>query len=142
MPFIVENKELSVIKFTVTGSLTLDELKKILGILTRVLGTKKPFAFYVDCNFTESPREIIELTKYLITWMKESHQDIINYLQCSSLIIKSNIVAGIFNTVFKMRGPVKPNYITTNYKLGEDFVLDKMRIYFKENPPARPGGSF
>lgn len=124
---LIENKECSVIKITVAGTLTLDELKKILGVLTRVLHTKKHFAFYVHCNFSEIPSEITQLTKYLICWMKENHNDLMNYLEGSSLIIKSESVAAVLNGVFKIQPTVKPNYITTNYKLGEDFVFDAMK---------------
>jgi hypothetical protein len=71
MPFSIENKEYSVIKISVVGTLTLEELKKILGVLTRVFHAKKNFAFYVHCNFSETPTEITQMTKYLINWMKE-----------------------------------------------------------------------
>jgi len=127
MPFLIENKEFSVIKITVIKSLTLDELKKILGVLTRVFQAKKNFAFYVHCNFSEIPSEITHLTKYLINWMKENNQNITNYLQASSLIIKSDIIATVINGIFKIQPTIKPNYITTNYKLGEEFIFDIMK---------------
>jgi hypothetical protein len=132
MPFSIENKEYSVIKISVVGTLTLEELKKILGVLTRVFHAKKNFAFYVHCNFSETPTEITQMTKYLINWMKESHDDLVNYLQGSSLIVKSDIIAAIFNGIFKMQPTVKPNYITTNYKLGEEFVFDTMKTFLKK----------
>ena len=132
MPFSIENKEFSVIKITVVGTITLDELKKILGVLTRVFQTKKHFAFYVHCNFTEVPSDITQLTKYLISWMKESHHDLINYLQASSLIVKSDVIATVINGVFKLQPTVKPNYITTNYKLGEQFVFEIMKKFSKK----------
>jgi len=130
--FTIENKEHSVIKITVVGTLSLDELKKILGVLTRVFHTKKHFAFYVHCNFTEVPLEIAQLTKYLIHWMKESHNDLLSYLEGSSLIIKSDAIAAVLNGIFKIQPTVKPNYITTNYKLGEEFVFDIMKNYLKK----------
>jgi len=126
MAFTIENKEHSVVKITIVKTITLDELKKILGVLTRIFNTKKYFAFYVHCNFTESPNEIAQMSKYLINWMKESHDDLINYLQASSLIVKSDIISGVLNGIFKIQPTVKPNYITTNYKLGEDFVFEIM----------------
>lgn len=136
--FTIENKEPSVIKITVVGTITLDELKRILGVLTRVFSTKKHFAFYVHCNFTEVPSEITQLTRYLISWMKESNKDLVNYLEGSSLIIKSDAVAAILNGVFKIQPTVKPNYITTNYKLGEEFVFDIMKNYqVKKNIPLK-----
>jgi hypothetical protein len=127
--FTIENKDFSVIKITVIGSLTLDELKKILGVLTKVFQRKKHFAFYVYCNFTEVPSELPQLTRFLISWMKETHNDIINYLECSSLILKSEIVVAAVNAVFKIQTPAKPNYVTTDYKLGEEFVFDKMKKF-------------
>lgn len=134
--FTIENKELSVIKITIVGTLTFDEMKKILGVLSRVFEncskTKKHFAFYVYCNFSEVPSEITHLTKYLINWMKENHENIVNYLECSSLILKSDIVATAVNTVFKIQGPVKPNFVTTDYKLGEEFVFETMKKFSKK----------
>lgn len=132
MPFTIENKEFSVIKITVVGTLTLDELKKILGVLTRVFQTKKHFAFYVYCNFTEVPSELAQLTKYLVSWMKATHDDIVNYLECSSLILKSDLVVAAVNAVFKIQSPAKPNYVTTDYKLGEEFVFDTMKKFLKK----------
>jgi phage gp16-like protein len=129
----IENREHSVIKITIVGTLVLDELKKILGVLSRVFSTKKHFAFFVHCNFTEITSEITHLTRYLITWMKENHENLTNYLEASSLIIKSDAIAALFNGVFKIQGPVKPNYVTTNYKLGEDFVVNIMKKYLKNN---------
>ena len=129
--FTIENKQPSVIKITIVGTLSLDELKKILGVLTRVFKTKKHFAFYVHCNFTEIPSEITQLTKYLISWMKESHNDLINYLEGSSLIIKSDAISTVLNGIFKLQPTVKPNCITTDYKLGEEFVFNLMRTYLK-----------
>ncbi len=133
--FNIENKEYSVIKISITGTITLDELKKILGVLTRVFQTKKNFAFYVHCNFTETPTDLSVLSKYLLNWMKESNEDIKNYLQCSSLIIKSGTLVNVFNGVFKICKPTKPNYITTDYKLGEEFVTQKMKEFLKKSKP-------
>jgi len=127
MPFTIENKKFSVIKITVIDTLNLDELKKILGVLTRVFLAKKYFAFYVDCNLSKIPSEITQMTKYLINWMRESHDNLVNYLQGSSLIVKSEVISGILNGVFKIQPTVKPNCITTNLKLGEDFVFDIMK---------------
>jgi hypothetical protein len=131
--FTIKNIENSVVIITIIDTIILDDLKKILGVLTRVFSTKKPFAFVVNCNVNQVPSEIPALTKYLVNWMKESHQDIIDYLQGSSIIIKSDILATVINGVFKIRGPIKPNYITTNYKLGEIFVVDIMKKYFKDS---------
>jgi hypothetical protein len=130
--FTIENKEFSIIKITVIENLTLGELKKILAVLTRVFQTKKHFAFYVHCNFTEVPSEITQLTKYLISWMKATHDDIINYLECSSLILKSDLVVAAVNTVFKVRSPAKPNFVTTDYKSGEEFVFNTMKKFLKK----------
>ena len=129
MPFTIENKEESVIKIVINKTITLDELKKILGIFTRVFTTKKYFAFYVDCNFTEVPNDITQQTKYLLTWLNQSKAELTEYLQASCLILKSGIVEAAFSNLFKIYKTVKPNYITTNYKLGEEFVLDIMRNY-------------
>jgi hypothetical protein len=133
--FSIVNKEYSVIKITVVGTLTLDELKKILAVLTRVFNTKKHFAFYVHCNFTEVPLDITHITKYLINWMKESHNNLVNYLEGSSLIIKNEAIAATLNTVFRIQPTVKPNCITTNYKHGEEFVTDLMKKYLKKINP-------
>ncbi len=125
--FTIENKEHSIIKIVIVKTLSLDELKKILGVLTRIFHTKKHFAFYVHCNFNDIPCEITQMTKYLVNWMKDSHDNLINYLQASSLIVNSDIISGVLNGIFKIQPTVKPNYITTNYKLGEEFVYDIMK---------------
>ncbi len=59
--------------------------------------------------------------------MKENHNDIVSYLQGSSLIVKSDVVANTLNGIFKLHPTVKPNCITTNYKLGEEFVFNIMK---------------
>jgi hypothetical protein len=125
--FTIENMEHSIIKITIIETITLDELKKILGVLTRVFNTKKNFAFIVYCNISEVPVDISILTKYLLSWMKETHQDIINYLQGSAIVIKSDLLVAIFNGIFKIQPTVKPNCITTNHKRGEEFITKIMK---------------
>lgn len=117
---------------TIVGTVTMDELKKILGVLTRVFQSKKPFSFIVNCNFSQIPAEAASLTKYLVSWMKDSQEDIINYLQCTSIIIKSEVLSTLINGIFKIHGPIKPNYITTDAKLGERFVVDIMKKFLKK----------
>ncbi len=130
--FTIENKDYSIILITIVNTITIDELQKILGVLTRVFQTKKYFSFIVHCNFNEIPSDMPAITKYLVNWMKANHKDIVDYLQCSSIIIKSDVLATVINGMFKIRGPVKPNYITTDYKLGEKFVVDKMKNFLKK----------
>ncbi len=125
--FIIENKENSVIKITITDTLILDDLKKILGILSRIFKTKRNFAIYIHCDLNEIPLDHLNLIKYLLSWMKENHTNIDNYLHCSSIIIGDEKFYALFNNIFKSRPPIKPNYVTTNYKLGEEFVVDTMK---------------
>ncbi len=131
MPFTIQNKEHSVIKIGVIGTITLEELKKILAVLTRVFESKKPFAFFVHCNFNEVPSESTSIIKYLISWMKESHPHIIAHLQGSSLILKNETIVKVFNGIFKIKAPVKPNLITTDAAKAEQFVMDIMKNYLK-----------
>lgn len=125
--FTITNAENSIIKIDVKESISLDELKTILGVLTKVMEAKKKYAFIVDCNFKMSASEVPSMSRYVLKWMKESHEGITDYLQASSLVIKSDILVGIFKSIFKIRPTVKPNYITTDYQKGLDFITKVMK---------------
>jgi hypothetical protein len=107
MPFTVENKGNSIIKVDVVGTIDINELKKILTLLTKVFETKKPFAFIVNCNFTEVPSELTLVTKTLVSWMISSEQDIKDYLKGSSIVLKSTVLKNVFNGIFKIRKPIQ-----------------------------------
>lgn len=132
--FTVENKEHSIVKF-VMNNLTLEDLKRVLALITSLLETKKPFSFYVHTNFTElpSPSLLASCTNILVKWLKDNEKNIISTLQCSAIIISSSTFVTIFNGIFKIRSPKKPNLITTDLKKAETFVKNIMIDYFKKN---------
>jgi len=131
MPFSLENKPQSIIKFVINDPFNIDDLKKILSIISHVLSTKKPFSFYVDCiNLTSLPSA--EMSKYLILWMRESKEKLLQTLQGSAIIISNQTFANILNGVFKLQPLVKPNLICTDINKGEKFVTDIMTNYFKK----------
>jgi len=135
MPFTVENKEHSVVKFVLTDPLVLDDLKRILGLITNILETKKPFSFYVNCavKIIPTPTQIHAFTTYLIAWMKASEPKIKESLQSSAIIITSSTFSSIFNGIFKIKPTIKPNLITTDLRKAEKFVNEIMIKYFENN---------
>ena len=131
MPFTVENKEYSVIKFTINETVIQDDLTKILGLISRVFETKKPFSFmvHIDIHTNPAPSTVPSMVKYLVNWMKSNHDNIVKHLLSTALIIKSQVMVNIVNGVFKLQPTIKPNLITTDYEKGEKFVMDIMKEF-------------
>jgi hypothetical protein len=135
MPFTVENKEHSIIKFTITETVVQDDLTKILGIISRVFETNKHFAFIVHIDIQKNPAtsEVPSMIKYLVTWMKNNKHNITKTLMCTSLVIKSQVMVNIVNTVFRLQPTIKPNLITTEYEKAEKFVTDIMKEFLSKH---------
>ena len=130
MPFTVENKDFSIIKFILLDPLSKDDLNKVLGLISRVFETKKPFSFYVHCKLKSTPIHVAPMTKALISWLGDNQENIKKYLQSTSIIISSDVYKTLLNGVFSIRPTIKPNLITTDYSRGENFVTDIMKNFF------------
>lgn len=129
MPFTIENKEFRVIKINFVDPLLFEDFQKLLELITRIFKKKQPFAFYVHCNFKSnvSPIQSAQVTKYLLDWLRSSESDIINYLQGTAVIFKSESVSDLLKGVFALKAPKKPMLITTEYDKGKNFVTDIMK---------------
>jgi len=132
--FTAENKEYSIIKFVISDTFSLEELIRLLGLISRVFEIKKPFSFFVHINLNTmpSPKELLSILKYQVSWMKSNQDNIINILQSSSIIINSSLVANFLTEIFKIKPTIKPNLITNDYDEGEKFVTDIMKKLLKK----------
>jgi hypothetical protein len=131
MPFTVENKEFSVIKFAIVDTINLEEVTKILGLISKIFEIKKPFSFFVTIDLKETPSPIVmgSILKYLVNWMKSNRSNIVKTLQGSAISFKSQIVSNFMAGVFKIQPTIKPNLITSNPVKAENFVTDIMKKY-------------
>jgi hypothetical protein len=135
MGFTVENKQYSVVKFIFIDPFTANDMLQVLEILTKLLDTKKPFAFFVDTRTSHVPP--LNAGSSLLTWMRSNKHRIKDLLLGSCVIlgntITNNIISKLLKGVFKIQPTVSPNLLTTNYDIGEKFVTDIMKTHFKIN---------
>lgn len=137
MGFTVENKvnnsTYGLVKFVFTEPFTSDDFTKVLGILTSLLDTKKPFAFYVDTTHAKSPP--LNSATSLIHWLKSNKSRFKKQLICSSVVfgntVTNNLVSKLLNGVFTIQPPVSPNKLTNNLELAEKWIDEKIKEFLK-----------
>ena len=129
MPFTVDNKPYSVVKFVFSEPFTSGDMTKVLGILSKLLDIGKPFSFVVDTRTANVPP--INASTMLISWMRENKARIKTVLLSSCVVIgntvASNLVKNLLTAAFKIQPTVSPNLITVKYEEGEKFVEDIMK---------------
>lgn len=120
--------DIPIVKFTVSNDLTIDDMKKIIGLVIQFLEKKKPFAFYADIKKMNVPPK--EATSILISFMRENKQLFKSYLICSSLLLNDSttgiILKNLFNGIFKIQPPSVPNKIFTNLTKLEEWIKKKI----------------
>jgi hypothetical protein len=122
MPFTVENVEHSVVKFVFTDPMTSKEIDQVLGILDRLLDSKKRFSFYIDSRKASNPP--LNGTMGLIKWLKENKSRMKQTLMSSAVIINSTIASNFLKNVFTLQPMDSPNLMTSSYEEGKKFVID------------------
>lgn len=120
--FTCEHESTLVYKFVFASNFSDNDFKKFLGILTRFLELKKPFAFYVDAS-TASVAPI-SATLSLINWMKIAKPIIKKEMKFigGSVAIKNKTLSTVLATVFKIQKPICPVKITTDLESCKKFI--------------------
>jgi hypothetical protein len=133
MPFTVENEENSIVKFTYSDPFTLDDMKKVLLLLTKLLEKKKSFAFYIDTINANRPP--LQAAPLLIKWLRDNRAESKKYIICSCVIMggstTSIIVKNLLQGVFKIQPTIAPNLLTINHDKGVKWVNDKVKEFNK-----------
>jgi hypothetical protein len=135
MGFTVENKEnnekYGLVKFVFNEPFTSDDMIKVLAILSSLLDSKKPFAFYVDTRTANSPP--LNAASMLLKWLKANKFRFKKQLICSSVIfgntVTNNLVSKLLNGVFMIQPPVSPNKLTNNLEQAEKWISEKIKEY-------------
>lgn len=138
MGFTVENKitneKYAVVMFVFSDPFTYNDMTKVLNILTALLASSKPFAFYIDSRNTSSPP--LNTAPTLIKWLKFNKTLFKQYLICSSIVMGNSMSTGILtsllNGVFTLQPPVSPNKLSTDIKVTETWIEEKVNDYFKK----------
>lgn len=116
------------VKFTVIGDLSIEDMKKMTGLIIQFLEKKKKFSFYADVKGMNIPPK--EATSILLNFMKNNKQLFKEYLVCSSLLLNDSatgiILKNLFNGVFKIQVPSAPNKIFTDLSKLEKWIEKKI----------------
>lgn len=139
MGFDVMNKEstnrYAIVKFIFKEPFGNDDMLKVLAILTSLLDTGKPFAFYVDTRNANKPP--LNAASSLLKWLKLNKSRFKKQLICSSVVfgnsITNNLVSKLLNGVFAIQPPVSPNKLTNDIALAEKWVDDKVKEFLEKN---------
>jgi hypothetical protein len=127
---IIKNRILDVpiIKFTVIGDMSIEDMKKMIGLVLQFLEKKKPFSFYADVKKMNMPPK--EATSVLLSFMRENKQLFKEYLVCSSVLLNDSatgiILKNLFNGIFKIQPPSAPNRIFTDLSKLEEWISKKI----------------
>lgn len=137
MGFTVENKisnqQYALVKFIFSEPFTTEDMTKVLAILTALLDTNKPFAFYVDTRNANNPP--LNAASSLLGWLRKNKQRFKKQLICSCVVfgntITNNLVSKLLNGVFMIQPPVSPNKLTNNMELAEKWINEKINDFLK-----------
>lgn len=139
MGFTVENKkstdDYAIVKFVFTEIFTTHDMSKVLDILTSLLDTGKPFAFYVDSRTANKPP--MNAASNLLKWLRSNKSRFKKQLICSCVIfgnsVTNSLVSRLLKGVFMIQAPVSPNKLTNNYTQGEEWVMSKVDEFMVNN---------
>lgn len=135
MGFTVENKEsnehYALVKFTFSEPFIVEDMTKVLAILTSLLDLKKPFAFYVDTRNANNPP--LNAASSLLHWLKTNKPRFKKQLICSAVIfgntVTNNLVSRLLNGVFMIQPPVSPNKLTNDLNGAEKWIHEKIKEF-------------
>lgn len=129
MGFKVEKKD-GVILFRMIDSVTTDEIRECLAIVSKLLDREKPFVFVVDTSVSNGVPPL-STGIMIVKWMKVYKPKIIKTLNASSIIFKSPKISALFNWIFTRQKPAAPNKITTNLDDAMLFVKHHQKLNVK-----------
>src|SRR5690606_29738645 len=102
-------------------------------ILTRLLDTKKPFAFYV--NTIKANKPPFDAASKLLHWMRANKTRFKDTLICSVIVygntLTNNLVSKLLQGVFAIQPPVSPNKITNSEILADKWIDEKIKDFLK-----------
>lgn len=129
MGFKLENKN-NVVLFRLIENVTLQEIREVLAIISKLLDRESPFSFVVDTTETNGiPPLSTGIT--IVKWMKVYKPKIIKTLNSSAIIFKNQKISALFNWIFSHQKPSAPNKITTNLEDAMSFAQYHQKLNTK-----------
>ena len=135
MGFTKENKPNHIVKFVFNEPFTSSDMTELLQILSSLLDTNIPFAFFVDTRIANKPP--FNAASVLLKWMVANKYRFKKGLICSVVLfgssVTNNIVSKLLKGVFLIQPTVSPNLLTSNSEEAERWINAKVVEFYQKN---------